>query len=519
METALNLVEIYPKLIQHKSCDRLWEFISKTAFYNRKEESSRNSKSGRNTKEEAETVTETSEIPKISVTQVEDNPNKTRSVFFCGNITDDVWQSLVIGLSNKFFVGSCKEKTISTSETETETILSADYFVFVIEDKTINNSYYLNQLHTALTWRIPVTFVRDPGFIMPDPLPESVFTISDNGWPIKPRADQEEINIRAPSKMESKTKSYRHETRALSEGQIDKEIEIKCLKKASSSNTHKTSRPISSYSQYSSDTSLSLNLPAISSSQTTVTELRKSHSVSSYLSSSGHSNSVNDFETIAVDTTSRQSLQNSHSRSLTRDEYVNGLNDSDKIDFHKTLPKNKVVSFSEFLSRGYDTAVLYHRLYHRECLDRIAAVLKDEVSATETDLSKVPDLGHTNQDTSDRKTEEVAIIKDGDGGTNTDSATSSKPEVTKETKQKKNNKKRISLESETSENQMHRKLSSPIETFYVVYSDSKDGPELVHWPVPEHREVSGSPSLESFGFQDVDLSLKVNIDLSSDDEN
>ena len=516
VETALNLIEIYPKLIQHKSCDRMWEFISKTAFYQKKELFSRNNKPGSKTKDKAETVTEANEIPKISITETKDSTNIIRNVYFCGNTMDENWQSFVTGLSNKFFVGSCKGKALSASETETETILSADYFIFAIEDKTINEPYYLNQLHTALTWRIPVTFVRDPSFVIPDPMPDSVFKTSDSSG-CSTQLDHEASITPTTSKKETKTKYYRQETRALSEGQIDKEIKSQYLKTRSASNTIKSSRPISPYSQYSSDSSMSLNLPPIplSLSQTSVSELRKSHSVSSYLSESGQENSLKDSETSAVDKTSRKNPQDSATGSLTRAGYVNGLNDSETISVDTTLPKNKVVSFSEFLTRGYDTAVLYHRLYHHECLDRIAAVLKDEALSSDTAWSKVSDLEQTKQGQSDLKTEKASIDKDECDGPDIEPVACSKPELTKETKQERNNKKRVSMESNIIPN---RKLSSPIETFYVVYSDSKDGPEIVHWPVREHREVSGSPSLESFGFQDVDLSLNVNIDLSSSEE-
>ena len=486
VETALNLIEIYPKLIQHKSCDQVWEFISKAAFFQKKEVSLRDNKTERKTGDIAKMVKELHKIPSISVTESKGNANRHQDVYFCGNTADEKWQSLLIGLSQTFFVASCKEKTLTTSETELETILSADSFIFVIEDKTIKESYYLDQLHTALTWRIPVTFVREPSFTIPDPMPESIFKIPDRVCSTK--LGREADNTPTPStNQENKSKHCRQEARAFSAGvgKLDADIDTQYHIITADSHTLKKPRPLPAYSQSSAGSSISLNLPPISLSSSSIpgSELRKSQSDSSFLSTAEHVNALSDPETIAIDT---------------------------------NLPQDEVVSFPEFLARGYDTAVLYNRLYYRECLERIAAVLKDETQWTDIARNKFPDLVQTNREKGVYKTEKAVVDKAVDDDTDIDTAFGAKSDMTKETKQNMNNKKRVSLESDRSSD---RKLSSPIETFYVVYSDSKEGPEIVHWPIRGHEEISGSPSLESFGFQDIDLSLNVNIDLSSSDEN
>ena len=487
IETALNLLEIYPKLIQHKSCDRLWDFVSKVAFFDKRENTERNGKIEFKNEAKDKMVRETNEIPAISVT--DDNKKgheKIKFVYICGNVAEENWQSLVLGLSERFFVRCSNEKKIVTADENLVWVTNVDAFIFLMDNRTISDLFYLDQLETALAWKKQVTFVRDPSFELPDPLPTSVSKISDL-HSLNEIFPLELYSRRATSaKQDYKPNSYRQDARSLSVNQLDAEnydylsADFRQLK---------TSRPSTACSRLSFESTLSLNLPTIPLTSTPTRPFyRKS------LSDSGAS---------------------------PRNEVLSKRIDSETSPIPLSSTPVPSIPFSDFIAKGYDSAILYHPLYHTECLDRIDAVLREETfmndftwKTSSTSASTISDKVMYKNEDSAIDDIELHFHHENSAIGETDANFGRKMELSKETKNI-NNEKRVSLESEKLSDSG---LSSPIETIYAIYSENKSEPELVHWPV-RHSNVSGSPSVDSFGFQDVDLSKSVNqLDLTSDDE-
>ena len=490
IETALNLLEIYPKLIQHKSCDRLWDFISKVAYFDKQEVTMLDHRSGKLKESKRKMVTDNN-IPSISVTETKDNKTQKEevsSVYVCGDSKDEKWQSLVLGLSGRFSVKSSTEKKVFTSEDDLKWVINTDSFIFLMDSKTVADMFYLDKLQTALAWKVSVIFVRDPSFVLPDVLPNSVLKL------LKAK-DADDTKLWGPLLMRaSSAKAYsehatsKHDIRPLSTSLIDSDYYEQSIVDFRQS---KASLPLSTLSKSPFCNSGSLSLPVIPDIPTQKSFLKSSKSDSSGLSNAERSIKI----------------QDSHHISTKPAENSLKVEDSDSASVG-TSPLSSV-TFSDILSKGYENAILYHHLYHNECLDRLTAVLVEG-----SDLTEFTSLNSTNSNTNTPS--EVLFKLEDSSVDDVDAHFPNVQDMAKAAKQNLNKEKRLSLESERLSDSG---LSSPVETIYLIYSDNKGGPELVHWPVREHREVSASPSIESLGFQDVDLSKNVNqIDLALSDD-
>ena len=470
IETALNLLEIYPKLIQHRSCDRLWEFISKVAYLDKQEATNNNNKVEKG-KDSTSKMVKDSNIPSISVTGTKDDKPRgedINSVYVCGDMDDEQCQSLVLGLLGRFSIRSSNEVSGKVPKGDLNTIINADTFVFVMNAKTVTDIYYLNRLETALAWKMAVTFVRDPSFVLPDTLPNAVINV--------PRTNYiDDINNVAPTFSRASSAKERHiynasrqETRPVSTSCIDNyEQSVVDLR---------LSRPSSSVSKTGLVSSASLSLPTLPdiSIQKPLFHKSDSHSMPN----------------TAV-------KPQAHTA-----EHMLRLREAD------CAPQSLQLNLSDILTKGYAESILYSRLYHNECLERLITMITNGADLSEsTTFIKPPMINHSNKIINSTN----EFVGDAIGA-----AVHHLQDLPKEAKENLNEEKRMSLESERlSDNG----LPDAVETIYLVYSENKAQPERVHWPIEEHCTVTESPSIESIGFQDVDLSKNVNqIDLASSDD-
>lgn len=176
-------------------------------------------------------------------------------------------------------------------------------------------------------------------------------------------------------------------------------------------------------------------------------------------------------------------------------------------DFQKTaMTDDERINISKLMnSQCGSSSLSYHHLYHDTCIDRINTVIEQKLLANR---------GAVNQ--SDRTSSSMSLSSNPESTVRViGSATTPEP------RDKINWSKRRRSVTFVDEKPRLRRGSIPTETVFLLSDPlSEDSPVVVHWPKDFTKQsISNSSSIDSFGFQEVDLSKQVNeLDLFTDSE-
>ena len=179
LNKSVSLLEMHPKLIQLRCCDRLWDYISKVSVVSYEEDSTRFKGVSLNTIEESKRPGNL-QIPEISVSDsdvqhVAEKPS-VKKVYVCGIHADSKWHRLIIGLCLKFFVrcgGGASDRDDSNVLDEIDVVL------FILNEQTVNKPEHVKLLTTALNSGKHVLFLRLEDYILPKNLPQAEYDIAE----------------------------------------------------------------------------------------------------------------------------------------------------------------------------------------------------------------------------------------------------------------------------------------------------------------------------------------------------
>lgn len=114
-----------------------------------------------------------------------DAPKSTGVVFICGDnaIGDDyvlpTKSILTAKLATNWAVRTHYDPNggdpRSNKDTLFRNIIASHVFLYIFSEETTQNAFYLNQLGIAYSRGVPIVGVREPSYIMPNPLPEHYY--------------------------------------------------------------------------------------------------------------------------------------------------------------------------------------------------------------------------------------------------------------------------------------------------------------------------------------------------------
>ncbi|XP_053393280.1 uncharacterized protein LOC128555287 isoform X2 [Mercenaria mercenaria] len=201
---------------------------------------------------------------------------------------------------------------------------------------------------------------------------------------------------------------------------------------------------------------------------------------------------------------------------------------------HDTCGRREV-DINKIIEIEYGTALVYHDLYHTKCIERIVSSINRNGSnlksgatslshSRQSIMSEAMSLAHSRQS----MTSEAVSLAHSRNSLNTpafsiysnvsnDSALGDMfHRMTPEPNVPEAGEHLLFERSKSlDEPSFPSGLSSPTETIYLVAPNtSSEKPKVFHWPADVEKDIVNSPSIDSFGFQDIDLSKRVNeIDL------
>lgn len=435
IDRAVQIIERYPDLKKENSCEKLNEFGKRKASKGRNGEN----RSTIKTKDKTRTVAEVGDdnqihkpqtdaedsglsVPEILVSQADDDEfqfvgNQPRRVYVCGYVDNDLWHRLLVDLCKKYSI-RCMAPT---DYPECNRWLSeADVFLFLMDDTSVKEYPYQDQLRMAVVLDLNIVYVRDLGFEL--------------------KIDQ--TSRKNPKKSET--------LRAHSQNKVPL-----CTEFPSSSNLLHPNLPFERMSC----------LP-LDSAETGEEELlpRDLHGI----------------------------VSPPPNRHIKSPDVKGG-----KLQSH-FRPEIDVAKITE---KEYGTALVYHHLYHSRCLDRIISAINSQ----EVNL-----MGRSTSVTNSRHSLLTPFSTYSMySGSSNDSAVGDM--YHRMTPEPSDAEVVVELDQSFEENSNQSELSLT-ETIYLVcpaVGDTK--PKVFHWPEDVKKEIiTNSPSIDSFGFQDIDLSKRIN---------
>lgn len=173
------------------------------------------------------------------------------------------------------------------------------------------------------------------------------------------------------------------------------------------------------------------------------------------------------------------------------------------------------LNISKIIHAEYGMALTYHLLYHDTCTRRIQTVVSSKISQDAHDSSK---LLSTTSVPMPRSQSAGSTLYDTSSTNRTSTFVDTSDYRPKPTFEFSRRRRSIAFVDDT----VHvRRPSISTETVFLLSDPmSGDDPVIVHWPKDSSQQsISSSPSIDSFGFQEVDLSKRVNeLDLFTDSE-
>jgi hypothetical protein len=429
------------------------------------------------TKKRQSAVKDSLFVPEILISHVGNDDeygqtNTSKNVYVCGNLDNDMWHRLLVDLCREFSV-----RCISPSEyPECNKWLSkTDVFVFLMDDVSVIEPAFKDQLRMALMLDLYIVYVRDLGFELKTGGKWDGIWKSES---VKERSNPEQTdpNIKAEMLI---TQQVDPDIASLEEGgrrrkSVDEKEDMYLGSVDSATIIHPS------------------NISVIRDNLNSSTK-------SDYLSS------------------------DTYRATLSADECG------------KVYPGGEI-DINEVIESEYGTSLVYHDLYHPKCLERIISSIKSHdpkvisgaTSLTRSQhslMSSTMSLGHRSRSVSCNE-----LSHDGTrpylhtpalsmfSSVSNDSAVgdmfhrmSPEPYAQEADKQ-------LPVERSFSpnDNSLSSRQFSQSETIYIVSPDSgNEKLRVFHWPEDVEKEsIANSPSIDSLGFQDIDLSKRVNeIDL------
>ena len=163
----MQLLEIYPSLIQDRSLDVLWDFLH-PFFANKTNTSANKSQTSGCTDSTRGAVA----IPSICVTECADDYGDNGYGMSASNLP----KISIVGdasSGNTNFLRLVKDLGLYVSTTSAP-VHESDVCIFLMNHENISSRVCYQDLVLASTLDIPTLFVKPPGFMLPSPLPDAV---------------------------------------------------------------------------------------------------------------------------------------------------------------------------------------------------------------------------------------------------------------------------------------------------------------------------------------------------------
>lgn len=170
------------------------------------------------------------------------------------------------------------------------------------------------------------------------------------------------------------------------------------------------------------------------------------------------------------------------------------------------------IKISKIINAEYGMAVTYHSLYHDTCEQRITAVIDSRLPPRNQVLSDIPPTPSAVSSNTDLT---IPSLSSSLSRTTVSSEQFVQPQHKVEFGRRRRSVTFLDDKSKL------RRGSIPTETVFLLSDPlAEDSPVIVHWPKDYSKQsISNSSSIDSFGFQEVDLSKQVNeLDLFTDSE-
>ena len=449
VDLTLDLIDLYPSLINQDSCTKLRRFIG----------GAKNSYNNTDVKVDIDNFQDqdngTTALPEILVSQVTDellgNNNKqydlvTPRLCVCGDVEADKWHRLLVNLCCKYSVTCVPvDKDCSLGQTD------VDLFVFLLDSKSFDCDKCRQTMRQAYISNTTVLFVRDMEFELFD------------------------IQCITPTKL----CNYNEASEILG---------LNSIVKGSDANSMSSLSPLpAKYAQRSHG--------LMGSGRSLYSCGSLSRFTDSGLGRSGCS--------------SRTSFSPSKSPSLIEVEESRILFEADMN--RTTMTDDERIKISRIINSEYGSALTYHYLYHDTCVQRIHSVIANKIKST----------NNVNTKRTEQKPSSLSMKSKTGSPIDLSPSTSPEPKERVTVPPKTDLAKRRRSVTFLDERALLRRGSVTSDTVYVITDPMSDGsPVIVHWPKDLMKEpISNSPSIESFGFQEVDLSKSVNeLDLFEDSE-
>ena len=179
LNITLQLIRMYPNLIQDSCLDGFWDFLQEIVQAERDSEENTSDILQENLSSSMSHANEQDAFP-VRVFPPTPGLNRHRpapSVYLCtqnlkdGNFMQDATvNTLLKSLLQMVYVKVCK----SGRSDETEFILSSDVFLFILNEANLSDKSCIDRLSVAVRKNIPVIMVRDPGYTLPESLPDFI---------------------------------------------------------------------------------------------------------------------------------------------------------------------------------------------------------------------------------------------------------------------------------------------------------------------------------------------------------